>query len=131
MNGRTERGPANQGDGRRHGQGGLRMALAAVALLLMGSVIGGVVVAATTGVAKGIPQGIWKNQLEFGSNQLLVVFAVDLQGNIQPYFEKETGRPEKYEPVTDPIASAQIDIEIGNPKVCWTTSSGGKECVVY
>ena len=109
------------------GRTGLRAVLAG-ALVLVGGLIGGGVVAAQW--AAGIPPGIW-NQLKFGSNDLLVVFAVDSQGNVKPYYEKDVGKPADWENIPNPHFSPWVQIQIGNPKVCWIASDGSRECVVY
>jgi len=107
---------------------GLRAAVAGT-LMLVGGLIGGVVVAAQN--ADGIPTGIWNQHLKFGTNKLLVVFAVDSQGNVKPYYEKNVGTVMAHQDITNPLHSAGVTIEIGNPKVCWIATDGGKQCVRY
>lgn len=124
----TEGDLTKNADRRLPGKGLLRAA-AAGGLVLLGGLIGGVVVAAQN--ADGIPTGIWNQHLKFGSNDLLVVFAVDSEGNIKPYFEKDVGKPGSYDPVEDPIHTPWVQMQIGNPKVCWIASDGGQECVTY
>lgn len=109
------------------GKAGVRAA-AAGALILLGGVIGGVVVAAQG--SKPIPPGVW-NQLKFGSNELAVVFAVDTEGNIQPYYDPGVGKPEAYQPIANPLHTPWVQMQMGNPKVCWIASDGGQECQTY
>lgn len=71
--------------------------------------------------------------LNFTENKLAVVFAIDNKGNIQPYRRSQASAA----PVELPIKSAtvldfkSISLFIFNPKVCWKTSDGDKECITY
>jgi hypothetical protein len=105
-------------------------------LSLLAGIAIGVVVMGSADAMHGGRHAVGKgngvlNALRFDNTDLLVVFAVNSAGEIQPYYYSSTGNREEYAPVKDPIAEPTIEIEVGNPKVCWKTSGGDEECVVY
>lgn len=83
--------------------------------------------------AVGKPNAAINALLKFGSppKDLVAVFAVALDGTVQPYYLAQTGTPAPWEDIQNPLAAIDIDIKIGNPKVCWKTTGGGQECIVY
>jgi hypothetical protein len=80
--------------------------------------------------AKPLPPGLWQ-MLEFSTSPLLVVLAVDQAGAIQPYYHQTLGKPAEYEDIQNPLSEPKVEMKIGNPKVCWKTSGGDEQCVVY
>jgi hypothetical protein len=83
--------------------------------------------------AVGKPDAPLNALLKFGTppKTLVAVFAVALDGTVQPYYLADNGRRAPWEDIQNPLAEFDIEVEIGNPKVCWKTTGGGQECVVY
>ena len=83
--------------------------------------------------AAGKPDAPLNALLQFGSppKTLVAVFAVAVDGTVQPYFLAQSGKPAPWEDIQDELHKFDIEVEIGNPKVCWKTTGGGQECVVY
>jgi hypothetical protein len=73
--------------------------------------------------------------LKFADNQdILLILAVDQAGNVQQFCGFYKGKPcqsTAYEEVPNPIKEIFGYITVSNPKVCWKTSGGDKECVTY
>jgi hypothetical protein len=114
---------------------GPRLASAVAGVGLAGLIVGAAVaqIAGHSNPAVGKPDAALKGLLQFGSppKQLVAVFAVALDGTVQPYYLAQTGKPAQWEDIPNPLAEFDLNVKIGNPKVCWTTSGGGQECVVY
>ena len=75
------------------------------------------------------------DSLKSGDNQdILLILAVDQQGSVQPFcgfYQGKPCRPIGYEEIPDPIKEIFMYLAVSNPKVCWKTSGGDKECVTY
>ena len=83
--------------------------------------------------AAGKPDAPLNGLLQFGSppKQLVAVFAVAVDGTVQPYYLAQSGKPAPWEDIQNPLSAFTIEVKVGNPKVCWKTTGGGQECVVY
>lgn len=85
----------------------------------------------------GRPAAILNNFTLPGGAKPLVVFAVYEDGAVQPYYyNTRNGKPGNTEPWQDipdgpDVHKARVDVKATNPKTCWTTSGGDRECVVY
>ena len=101
-----------------------------VSLLIAAFLTGGAWAAHGGWHAKPLPPGLW-SMLEFSSAPLLVVLAVDQNGAVQPFYHQTLGKPAPYEDIQNPLSAPKVEMKIGNPKVCWKTSGGDEECVVY
>jgi hypothetical protein len=114
---------------------GLGLAGVIAGVGLAGLIVGAAVaqVAGHSNPAAGKPDAALNGLLQFGSppKQLVAVFAVALDGTVQPYYLAQTGKPAPWVDIQSPLATVGLDIKIGNPKVCWTTTGGGQECIVY
>jgi hypothetical protein len=74
------------------------------------------------------------NPYKFGASDLVVIFAVDKDGNVEASyrdFGANPGQMTTWQYISPALAELDINIRIGNPKTCWITSSGDKQCVVY
>lgn len=115
-----------------------KLARSVIGILLISGVIGlgiaGVEAARGGRSSKDIPNAAWLAKLKPGGNDVIAVFAIDTEGNIQPFRGRFLGKPGQrveYAPIEDPLHERDITLQIGNPKVCWTTNTGAEECVVY
>lgn len=71
-----------------------------------------------------------ERELTFSDNRLMVVFALDSAGNIQPF--KAQGAIEvPFEPGL-PVNNFQgISFINGNPRCCFTTTQGWRRCIKW
>lgn len=83
------------------------------------------------------PAAILNNFTLPGGAKPLVVFAVYEDGAVQPYYyNMRNGKPGNTEPWEDipdgnDVHPAEVEAKVTNPKTCWNTSGGDRQCVVY
>jgi len=68
------------------------------------------------------------------SQNILLILAVDEKGSVQPFcgfYDGKPCQPTEYGEILDPIEEFFMYVAVSNPKVCWKTSGGDKECVTY
>lgn len=71
-----------------------------------------------------------ERELTFSNNQLMVVFAMDAAGNIQP-FKVQGAREVPFEAGL-PVNNFQgISFINGNPRCCFTTTHGQRRCLKW
>lgn len=74
-----------------------------------------------------------EDELKVGTAPPVVVFAVDAAGKIQAFrgANAKAFQPEFPLATEKVLALEGISLVILNPKVCWETTDGDKECVTY
>lgn len=72
-------------------------------------------------------------ELKFSENQLGLVLAIDTTGKIQAFRRAETHPiPLDFPLVNEKVLGLEgASIFIFNPKFCWKTTDGDKECITY
>jgi len=74
-----------------------------------------------------------QKELSTGNSPVAVVFGIDRNGNIQVFVPADSKTFKKSKPIKALITKIGgiSFIASKNPKVCWTTTSGDEECVVW
>lgn len=115
--------------------------------LRLGIVLGGVIAAVIVGCVGGARGGpktgsaesrvlspAAEKELTFSDTQLAIVFAIDGNGQIQP-FRRQGTEPVAYQLPLPAQAVEMIEgitvIRTKNPKVCWTMTNGDRACVSW